>query len=81
MMFDSFMWWPFGAMFAGATFIVGLLFFALWIWMIVDCAKRSFRKDVEKVIWLVVIVLGTWIGAIVYFIVVKSINQKGLISK
>lgn len=80
-MMDGFLFWPFAAAFAGASLLVGILFFAFWIWMIVDCAKRTFKNDIEKIIWLLVIVLGQWVGAIIYFIVVKSINPKGLMTK
>ena len=46
--------------------------------MIVDCARRDFRNSTEKVIWLLVVVLAGWIGALIYFIVVKNINPLGL---
>lgn len=80
MMFDN-LFWPFSAFFGGATFIIAILLFALWIWMIIDCAKRGFKSDVEKIVWIVVIVLGTWIGALVYFIVVKNVNPRGILKK
>lgn len=41
--------------------------------MIVDCAKRTFPKDKEndKVLWLLVVVLGGIIGTIIYYFMVK----------
>jgi hypothetical protein len=77
----GFWFWPFTAVFFGAFFIVGILLIAFWIWMLVDCAKRKFKQDVEKVIWILVIVFASWVGSIVYFIVVKMYNEKGLIKK
>ncbi len=77
-MLDSIFWFPFMAVGFGLMFIVGILAFIFWIWMIIDCAKRSFGNSVEKIIWLIVIVLGSWVGALVYFIVIKSINPRGL---
>ncbi len=81
--FDGFWFWPFAEAFAGAWIVVGILFLAFWIWMIVDCAKRNFRNDVEKIVWIIIIVLGMWmmIGAIVYFLVVKMNNRRGLAKK
>ena len=61
--------------------IFGILFLAFWVWMIVDAAKRKFKNDVEKIVWLLVIVFGHWIGALVYFIVVRMYNPKGLAKK
>ena len=70
--------WPFVALFAGVIAIVAVLVLIFWIWMLIDCAKRKFRNDVEKIVWVIVLVLFTWLGAFVYFIVVKSLNPKGL---
>lgn len=80
-MMDSIFWFPFMAAGFGLLMIIGILIVLFWLWMIVDCAKRNFMNTIEKIIWLVVIVFGSWIGALVYFIVIKSINQKGLFKK
>ena len=69
--FDDFLFWPFAAAFAGAMIIVAILVLIFWIWMLVDAAKRNFRNTAEKVVWIIVIVLGQWVGALVYFIVIK----------
>ena len=54
--------------------IIGSL--ALWIWMLVDCIKRKFKKDDEKIIWLLVIILVQVIGAIIYYFVIKRKDKK-----
>ncbi|MEK6846672.1 MAG: PLDc N-terminal domain-containing protein [Nanoarchaeota archaeon] len=77
----DFILWPFVAAFAGAIAVIAILVVIFWIWMLVDCAKRKFRNDAEKIIWIIAIVLLTWLGAFAYFIVVKSLNPKGVISK
>ena len=79
--FDDFIFWPFMAAFAGAMMLVAVVVIILWIWMIVDCAKRHFKNDTEKIVWIVVIVLGQWVGALVYFIVIRSLNPHGLAKK
>lgn len=38
---------------------------------LVDCAKRNFRKDSDKVIWILIIVLLGVIGALVYYFGIK----------
>jgi len=63
-------------------FIFGLFFLliigslALWIWMLVDCIKRKFKKEDEKIIWLLVIILVQVIGAIIYYFVIKRKDKK-----
>jgi len=48
--------------------LVGLALFVLWLWMLIDCVKRPFDK---KTMWIVLIIILGWIGAIAYFFVVK----------
>ena len=48
--------------------VVGVGAFAFWVWMIVDCATRQFKDSNEKIIWVLVVVLLNWLGALIYFI-------------
>jgi fatty acid desaturase len=61
-----------------ATWVIAGVF---WIWMIIDCAKRNFRRDVEKIVWLVIVFFAYGFGALVYFIVVKMLNPKGIMRR
>lgn len=58
--------------------IIALLVFLFWIWMIIDCVQRGFRNQGEKIIWIVVIALLGWLGALLYLIIVKNMNPRGL---
>ena len=60
--------------------VVGTLIFAFWIWMIIDCAKRNFKKDMDKVVWILVIVFLSFLGAAIYYFAVK-INDKKKMKK
>jgi hypothetical protein len=53
-----------------------IFFFVFWILMIVDVAKRKFKDDSEKVVWILVIVLASWIGALIYYFVVKRKDKR-----
>ena len=48
--------------------LIGGLF---WLWMLIDCVTRKFKKNTTKVIWVLVVVFGNIIGALVYFFFVK----------
>ncbi|MEK6933277.1 MAG: PLDc N-terminal domain-containing protein [Nanoarchaeota archaeon] len=80
MMNNFFNWWfwPFAAVGMLITVIILILLLAFWIWMIIDCAKRNFKNNTEKIIWIVIIGVIGWIGALVYYIVIKAINKKGI---
>ena len=59
-----------------------LLIFAgggiLWIWMIIDCAVNE-PSGSEKIVWILVILLGGCIGAAIYLLVrrPKRVQQIG----
>jgi hypothetical protein len=39
-----------------------------WIWMLTDCISHEPSEGNDKVIWLLVIVLAGWIGALIYLL-------------
>ena len=43
-------------------------FLGLWIWMIVDCASNE-PQGPAKLPWLLVVILGGALGALVYLVV------------
>ncbi len=48
---------------------IGLFIF--WIMMIVDVAKRKFPEQNQQLVWILVVVLASYLGAIIYYFVVK----------
>jgi len=46
---------------------IGLLLIIFWIWMIIDVATNEPSEGNEKLIWILVVVLVGWIGALVYY--------------
>ncbi len=52
--------------------LVILSLWVFWIWMIVDCVKRNFKNDNDKVVWILVLVFLGILGAIIYFFVIKN---------
>jgi len=55
--------------------LIGLALWVFWIWMIVDCAKRDFKNDGDKIVWILVLVFLGILGAIIYFFVIKNKNS------
>ena len=61
---------PFGGILCFCLFAIlaiGLLVF--WIWALVDCIKNEPSQGNDKIIWVLVILLLQWIGALVYVVV------------
>ena len=53
---------------------VGLI--AFWIEILIDCISNEPSTGNDKLIWVLVIVLGGWVGAIVYRIVYRQPQRK-----
>lgn len=58
-----------------------ILLISFSIWMIVDSFKRKFRIEAERWIWIVLILITKGIGALIYYIVVKEYNPRGIAKK
>ena len=50
------------------TCIIPFLVVAFWIWMLVDCLQNEPSEGNDKVVWLLVIILTSALGALIYFI-------------
>lgn len=68
------------ALFVFAVIVIAILAFIFWIFMLIDCAKRNFKNDNEKVIWIIVIALLGAIGAAIYYFAVK-LSDKNKVKK
>ena len=48
-----------------------ILLFVLWIFMVIDCARREFPNKDDRIVWILVLVFLSYIGAIIYYFAVK----------
>ena len=58
-----------------------ILGFVFWLWMMVDCLKRpdekfAFGGNYAKIIWIIVIIFAGFIGALIYFFLIKKRGNK-----
>jgi len=57
--------------------VIGLALFIFWIFMLIDCIKRTnWKQESDKNLWLILLIVGLVIGvgpiaAIVYYFAVK----------
>lgn len=54
---------------------LAILAFIFWILMLVDVVQRNFKKDNDKIIWVLIIIFTGVIGAIIYYYLVKKKNK------
>lgn len=52
-----------------AFVVVPIVTTAFWVWMLVDCATRDQQERRSQIIWIIIIALTHFIGAVVYFLV------------
>lgn len=48
---------------------LGLLAFAFWVWMLVECATKEASTGNDKLIWVLVLLFTHLLGALLYFFV------------
>ncbi len=66
---------------AGLLLIIFLIFSLIifltvfWILMIIDVAKRNFKNENDKVVWILIVILLSWLGATIYYFVIKKENK------
>jgi hypothetical protein len=67
-----------GLLFIIALFVitVSLLGSAFWIWMTVDCVMNKRLSDMQKALWVVLILFTHFIGALIYFFVGRKGQNK-----
>ena len=56
--------------------VIGILTFAFWVWMIIDCAKNKGLSDGERIVWILVIIFVQVIGTVIYFFVGRPRNRE-----
>ena len=84
---DGFFWgggflWPFYFMiFFFFAFVVALAF---WVWMVIDCATRTFKGEVDKIVWILILIFLNLLGAFIYFLTVyirKEGDEREIVKK
>jgi hypothetical protein len=63
-------------LFFGGFMLFGACAFAFWIWMLVDCLKFESSEGNDKLVWVLVIVLTNWVGALIYYFVRRGERRR-----
>ncbi len=58
---------------------VSSLFLGFWLWMLIDCIKNEPAEESDKMVWVIIIALTGWVGALIYLLIrrPKRIRQYG----
>ena len=59
------------------TFLIGLAVFAFWVWMLIHAITNKGLGDVEKIVWVLVVIFLPLIGSILYFFIGRPKNLGG----
>ena len=66
----------FPCLFAPFCGLFGIGALAFWIWMIVEVATKEPTEDKDRLMWLLIVVLVGWIGALIYFFARRPQRKK-----
>lgn len=58
--------------------ILGVASTVLWIWVLVEVLTKETNEENTKLIWVLVVVLTGWIGALIYLFVRRPERVKKL---
>jgi len=50
--------------------------FVFWIWTIIDIAKRKFKNDNDRIIWILIVIFLGILGSIIYYFAYYLPNKK-----
>tara|TARA_R110002095_G_scaffold215335_2_gene209283 strand:+ start:2138 stop:2377 length:240 start_codon:yes stop_codon:yes gene_type:complete len=56
--------------------VIGVLATVFWVWMLIDCLKNEPSMGNDKIIWALVIVFLSYLGAILYYLVRRPERMK-----
>lgn len=56
--------------------VIGVLATVFWVWMLIDCLKNEPSIGNDKIIWALVIVFLSYLGAILYYLVRRPERMK-----
>ena len=68
---------PFPAVGFAVFSVVWLVVTAFWLWMLVDCLTRKRVAGNEKLVWVVVLLFSHVVGAVLYFVLVRTRRPGG----
>jgi len=60
---------PYGFGCVGAAILFGIAGTVFWIWALVDCATKEPNEGSQKVVWILVILLTHFLGALLYVLI------------
>jgi len=52
--------------------VLGAVLVLFWLWMFVDCLSKNFKKDMDKLVWIIVLLYLNIVGAFLYYFLVKA---------
>jgi predicted metal-binding membrane protein len=51
--------------------VVGVLLLVFWLWALIDAIQNPRLNPNERILWVLVIILTSWIGAVIYLVVAR----------
>ena len=63
---------------AGEWLVIFMILGAVgfWLWTLVDCATKEPPEGSSRVIWILIIVIGNMVGALLYLLVRRPRRKK-----
>jgi len=61
--------------------LVALAGFVFWVWMLIDAlSRKNYDHENDRLLWCLVVFLGSWLGALLYFFLIRQKKGSGMAS-
>ena len=57
--------------------VIGLITTIFWLWMLIDCILNPALVGVQKIIWVLVVLLLPFLGSLLYFFLARGSRTAG----
>jgi hypothetical protein len=59
--------------------LIGILGTVLWLWALIDAIRNPALDSTMRIVWVLVILFLSFLGAIIYLIIGRSAGSRGAV--
>lgn len=57
------------------AFLIFIVLFCIWLYAVLDVLRSDFRASNDKILWIVVVFIGSILGALIYLMLRKRYKK------
>lgn len=57
------------------AFVIFIVLFSIWLYAVLDVLRSDFQASNDKILWIVVVFVGSILGAVIYLLLRKRYKK------